>query len=360
MLGRIPLRLAVIAYILLRSYFLPWQSKWNDSSIVLLYIAMGCFLHSVAFTAIAERRGRHAHSDLAPYSLPRHLLQFASPLGYSFAVAACLETQKAAPSPFYSMKFFLGILGTFQKVVPYTGLTIAMEYLPVLVMWLMKRLALEPYKTIWYLGTTVAPRIVLRVFLWLIYMQNLNLERPAFGPMSALIPWLGMTAYAGIAIWKITDITAAYFYNRALTNVKLPSEPFMPKSITRFFVLPLCLPTAMIANDCIYRAPSISAGATTVSLAVVAVFLYDFLAYWVLGLMTARRKREDEVIWQSDVQVKPVPGLFKERRVRRGEQRDRSSGSWLIRPLDELAINVFAFGSADVLKRIREEDKKKL
>ncbi|KAJ7783336.1 hypothetical protein B0H16DRAFT_1710122 [Mycena metata] len=162
-LKRIPFRPVIVAFIFSRSpYFRP-----QSTSTLCFYPAIGLFMHSVAFTAIAgysataqERRGRDSHSDLPPYSLTRHLWQFASPVASLFAAATSIQTEKTG-----SPLFFWGILRALQIVFPYSALVFALEYLPIIIMWLIMRLPLEPYKTIWYLGTTLAPRVLLRPFL---------------------------------------------------------------------------------------------------------------------------------------------------------------------------------------------------
>ncbi|KAJ7783335.1 hypothetical protein B0H16DRAFT_1447440 [Mycena metata] len=192
----------------------------------------------------------------------------------------------------------------------------------------------------------------------------MNLEMPSFGPGSFMIQdivrilashlaWcykqLGMVAYASIAIWRITDIATAYFYRRALTNIRtlrVPSQPLIPGGIIKFLVYPLSFPAAMIVNHCMYTARSVSTGATTaivavgqITLAVGALCVYDFLAYWFLSLLLLRRKRKAGV----------VPQPSREWITR-----------WVTAPLDEMARNVFTFGSADALNKKLEDYKKTL
>ncbi|KAJ7045673.1 hypothetical protein C8F04DRAFT_1065682 [Mycena alexandri] len=369
-LKRIPLRSVIVAVAVAFSqspYFRP-----QSISSPFLYLSIGFSMHSIAFTAIAgysaiaqERRGRDSHSDLAPYSLPRHLSQFVSPLAYTFGAAAFMQTEKLGSS-----LFFRGILRTLQTVFPYSALLFALEYLPIIIMRLIMRLPLEPYKTMWYLGTTLAPRIFLHPFLWLVYVEAMNFEMPSFGPGSFMIQdivrilasrlsWcykqLGMVTYATIAIWKITDIATAYFYHRALTNIRaftdlrVPSQPLIPGGIIHFLLYPLSFPVAMIVNHCMYTAQSVSAGATTsvvaigqITLAVGALCVYDFLAYWFLNSLLLRR---------AGTVPKPFGGWMTS--LMRWDR-------WVTTPLDEMARGVFAFGSAAALNEKQEEYKKGL
>ncbi|KAF8210451.1 hypothetical protein K438DRAFT_1753139 [Mycena galopus ATCC 62051] len=275
------------------------------------YLTMGLGMVGLFFTAMAGYSGMNRASnsdgdgDSEPpsYSVLRHIAQFLPGAALTLGGAAALQ-EKAPPG-----KFLLGVLRTLGTVSPYVALLIVVGLVPFAITWLLiKKLHLEPYKRIWYLTTTVAPRLILYPFFGLLLIESICLFRPplftlfwfltefAF-PVALGFKWLGIRLYVAVAVWRVTDATAAYFFTRGARNLNFPPgfipwprDSFIPESPTRFFLRPLLLPAAMILNGCLYttstsRSPIkvrlISAAVVigSITLAVFAVGVYVLSVY---------------------------------------------------------------------------------
>ncbi|KAJ6499136.1 hypothetical protein C8R45DRAFT_105153 [Mycena sanguinolenta] len=185
--------------------------------------------------------------------------------------------------------------------------------------------------------------------LLLSYLIQLYAPRAALG-----FGRLGVVLYVVVAVWRATDATAAYFFARAAVNMRLPPgsipwprESFIPTSGNRFFVAPLLLPVAMIVNGCAYTVrPGLWSAAVvigSITLAIFAVWVYVLSTYGMFLFWALRR--QSKAVKTS----RPKSSKIEQRRI-----------GWITRTLDEMARQVFVFGSADALQKWRADSKKRL
>lgn len=275
----------------------------------ILYLAVGLGMLWILFVAMAgysvmdkaSRRNHDAESEPPPYTLRRHFMQFLPAVFMTLGAAVSLKKSQ----PFISR--ILGILGRVSLCIA----VVCIVYLvPTAIMWLIiKKLHLEPYKTIRHRVTTAAPFLMMPPFAFLLLIEAFSVFSPSSaGPLWYFIQhaplaargfkWFGMGTYALIATWRATDATAAYFYTRGIATMNLPPGfippellKFLPEGANRFFIAPLLLPTAMIVNGCMYAdVPPTSAIAVigSITLAVAAVWVYVLFVYGTFAFIGLR------------------------------------------------------------------------
>ncbi|KAJ7497448.1 hypothetical protein FB451DRAFT_1211518 [Mycena latifolia] len=286
--------------------------------------------------------GPHRDLDSEPpaYSFRSRIPRLLPYLACIFGAAAILH-EADSESPLH-----WAVLRTVGKVSAYLTLLLV----PLGILWLLiKRLPLEPYKSIWRISTTVAPRVLIPPFLCLVILEGLSSYAlpPPFPYLIQQAPRLsqgfkalGMGAYASVAVWQLTDATGAYLYSRAIAIMKLPvprDTVFVPRS----FVSPLIFPVAMIGNGCMYAAPSASKGFVS-AIATVGWLTLQVAAFACCSFVVYAR-----YFFLASSAHRNTPG------------RSRRTG-WISRALDEMALAAFAFGSADTLREMQITRKRQL
>jgi hypothetical protein len=124
------------------------------------------------YSAIAKLSHRNHDSEPPPYSFLTHVSQFLPYAAMLFFCAVGLH-EKGTP-------FLPGVLKKFGTVF---GLLFIPPLVSIGIMFLtIKKLHLEPYKTIWHLSTAVVPRILVHLFLWLLSLEGLSLLSRPSGP----------------------------------------------------------------------------------------------------------------------------------------------------------------------------------
>jgi hypothetical protein len=116
----------------------------------------------------ASHRNHDPESEPPPYALRRHFMQFLPAVFMTLGAAASLEKKG---QPFISR--ILGILGRVSLCIA----VVCIVYLvPTAIVWLIiKKLHLEPYKTIWHRVTTAAPLLVMPPFAFLLLIEAFRL-----------------------------------------------------------------------------------------------------------------------------------------------------------------------------------------